>query len=1076
MGKSFESHMNSFSEAMGVSHRQAQLQMTQPLANMVSLVHGPTFRAKALNWFFGDGLLEASFGREKLLEMVRAQAAQRTEVLPAKMPFGKMGAVQPSRKVAGMQQEMTRQLVQPNGLDPEEDQNSIQSQDLFSKEAWERKPILKYIQIEGKSIPDYYREHFEPRTMVIEYNPGVFKRYDLNEMRAVLDSHGLEPFYYGGFDGYIQFMEKGDYLPTHMKRSMYAPNGQHGMDLRPEQGVDDVRGMDRKGRPVINFQGGSVAYKDQANAIVDQMRGDFAKIMGDIEQNKPVNSLSPQQAERYRQLYMIQKVMKKQEQEVTGKGSGRKQAAASMGLPNSKTGAAIQSLPEQIDAKLFMQKVREGLALPRRAEKKTYLNPDAFGQWWDGTGPEPQGGYWTEDTMGGKVSRKDAQYILFRFNPKQQEDIFNYLFSEFDPNTRSYVSRFDANGSKIDSLEAAKPTNARIGITQLVNNAVKSDKDDAKGVKMIAYTMDGIDPTKYVSDQDYQSLPVDPMKPESDPTLKKLWDRGYRYDLNSPQERQAGVPDFEGRGVGYLSLKGSRYRIQKEKDGKFYLHVPVNRKGKPFKPADYGLVGKGWLAAGKHSFHGGIGSNHVNVNPAGAKSWSTLLAKLQQGELGEPGETFGDPTELPSVKTGVNAAKSYFAKKNNPEILNSLDQSEIDNWGVEGLKAFSGDPAFQVGYVTQQEWEEVLGWELNKEIENEEDWGEGRGLIAYMIRNGITNVEHQEKAIKYVMNSFGKEPIVPLHVFSELPQILAAFGENAFRARARAVRTYVFSKLNDYKKDYKAGRIGTQFSTLTGKSDAEGRGGEVHGRAVSGSGEYESGERQITSPQDLASLVGIKPEDQPANTDQKPASNKDDEFYNSLFGKKPAATLPKKEKAAPKEKVAPAKHSQEDDSYYNSLFGNKPAVAAQGVPKSAPVAKQGPSEDELAGFFRQSHAQRQQPVAQPPAPQATPSLQIRPDVYARAMAAKQRQAARLARPMESIESAADKFYRQVIAPEHDLYHSLFGETGAIYDGTKAKDGCGFNWEGAVGKMGGVSITGEPIGSGKATSARKRKRK
>ena len=37
---------------------------------------------------------------------------------------------------------------------------------------------------------------------------------------------------------------------------------------------------------------------------------------------------------------------------------------------------------------------------------------------------------------------------------------------------------------------------------------------------------------------------------------------------------------------------------------------------------------------------------------------------------------------------------------------------------------------------------------------------------------------------------------------------------------------------------------------------------------------------------------------------------------------------------------------------------------------------------------------------------------------------------------------------------------ILKETEAIYDGTKPKDGCGFNWWGAVGKPGGVSITGD----------------
>ena len=46
------------------------------------------------------------------------------------------------------------------------------------------------------------------------------------------------------------------------------------------------------------------------------------------------------------------------------------------------------------------------------------------------------------------------------------------------------------------------------------------------------------------------------------------------------------------------------------------------------------------------------------------------------------------------------------------------------------------------------------------------------------------------------------------------------------------------------------------------------------------------------------------------------------------------------------------------------------------------------------------------------------------------------------------------------------WRDLCEDTWAVYDGTKPKDGCGFNWWGAVGKPGGVSITGSAKGSSK----------
>ena len=50
------------------------------------------------------------------------------------------------------------------------------------------------------------------------------------------------------------------------------------------------------------------------------------------------------------------------------------------------------------------------------------------------------------------------------------------------------------------------------------------------------------------------------------------------------------------------------------------------------------------------------------------------------------------------------------------------------------------------------------------------------------------------------------------------------------------------------------------------------------------------------------------------------------------------------------------------------------------------------------------------------------------------------------------------------------------ETGAVYDGTKPKDGDGFNWWGAVGDPSGISIKGDPIKPKGKKSGRKKRKK
>jgi len=52
---------------------------------------------------------------------------------------------------------------------------------------------------------------------------------------------------------------------------------------------------------------------------------------------------------------------------------------------------------------------------------------------------------------------------------------------------------------------------------------------------------------------------------------------------------------------------------------------------------------------------------------------------------------------------------------------------------------------------------------------------------------------------------------------------------------------------------------------------------------------------------------------------------------------------------------------------------------------------------------------------------------------------------------------------------------LKNETSAVYDGTKPKDGDGFNWWGSVGHPSGISIKGDPIKKkGKKRGRKKRK--
>ena len=66
-----------FVEEEGMSTPKMLFPITQPLANLLSLIPSMTLKADALNWIVTEGLMEASKGREKLLDKVREEIQTR---------------------------------------------------------------------------------------------------------------------------------------------------------------------------------------------------------------------------------------------------------------------------------------------------------------------------------------------------------------------------------------------------------------------------------------------------------------------------------------------------------------------------------------------------------------------------------------------------------------------------------------------------------------------------------------------------------------------------------------------------------------------------------------------------------------------------------------------------------------------------------------------------------------------------------------------------------------------------------------------------------------------------------------
>ena len=232
--KSFAEYKKMWNEVAGVSRTKIEFPVDfAPLGNLLTFIPGRQLRARALSWITTEGLMQASRGRNKLFLLVKPELEKlQNTILPMTGAHG-IKNQQPSQKVAGVH-EMARNVIGNWGRDPEDD---FTVHDLFSKEAWARMPILKQVKIDGKGILEYYFETFEPKEIVLEKNDLKNGKYaiDLTRIYSKIQEAGLRPFSFGGFDGYIQYVENGDWLEDHEKRAAFSPNKQFGFDLTPEK-------------------------------------------------------------------------------------------------------------------------------------------------------------------------------------------------------------------------------------------------------------------------------------------------------------------------------------------------------------------------------------------------------------------------------------------------------------------------------------------------------------------------------------------------------------------------------------------------------------------------------------------------------------------------------------------------------------------------------------------------------------------------------------------------------------------------------------------------------------------------
>jgi hypothetical protein len=232
--------------------------------------------------------------------------------------------------------------------------------------------------------------------------------------------------------------------------------------------------------------------------------------------------------------------------------------------------------------------------------------------------------------------------------------------------------------------------------------------------------------------------------------------------------------------------------------------------------------------------------------------------------------------QLRCVEEAARRAKHKFGQKFQKESkqLNFNDE-QLLGWGVEGLRSFAGDRAFQIGYVSQGEIRELLKWSADKErqkfekgkwqknpvtgdLEENPDWkpGMGQGFQSLMHKYGIPPEEQLDwwQEVEQALDELSKEgPILDLQ--SLPPELQKILGENAFHARVRAISLYIFDQMVEFFKK-ETGDI--NFGALGGTDD---EGGEVSfdgGDKVTGQGEFEDRDKWAQAdPKSLRAQFGI---------------------------------------------------------------------------------------------------------------------------------------------------------------------------------------------------------------------------
>ena len=812
--------------AMGTSwnEKMGGLVLNQGLANLLSFAGSmhesprmvETIRANILRWVVTEGLAEAATNRKKLAQIInkRIEDLSQEEVPMTQKPGAQIPIVQPGLRPAVGEAYVHETIRVKTGTHDvnygkHRDVPLVHDVDVFSPIA--RQEIFEELGELARGInpEQFWKEYddmwltkFEPRSIPVRVSGYEEATLSIPKINKILIGRGFEPFVYGTPSGYIQYVEKGDYLPRSRQMHTDDPNQQHGPDLS-----EFDRFKNQHGEEVVDFK--NIAVPDNLVAygrVLAPMQRNFAALAAGIKSGR----IKPEQlGSQYQQ---IAQSVSGGEFDFADAPKFNTSADASLHTFGLKKGDK-KEFPASLIPKLA-EAVKAGLAGPFT------MSPDGLAAMVKGTSHVTPTGtsdrYGQHFTVSQEVQDKMFQQIFAGVPQEvlagQVED--DQVEIQITPRLawKATLSSFTDKDPK--GIAALKP-GQRWELKKVIGNAFDIDPK-LVSPDMVAHLKDSPNPSEFLTKSKQE---VHELTPEM---VDELSRKGYKfdgrripyeYDLVCQMIDQMGGRITVTKGTDNLELANEKgkYIIKLRTPGDEPFTMPFDAKRKVSH-----LLGGVQLGQAQ-------GRGHIEAFPMRHYEDQTrFIDQLKGGMYGEPEGSARHGHELASVVKGVRAARNNATKSGKvrgvlitDELMNKLigsPEEMVWSYGEEALRALSGNRAMKWGFISDEDFRDNKGWDVEKDLEREaskdfEEGGKGgRSLKSriFAIMGESPDDTDLRRFVDELVEDMDNlvhsgQDITPEALNIQDPQlaerIMKAVGENAFWSRVTLIRRYVLNKI-----------------------------------------------------------------------------------------------------------------------------------------------------------------------------------------------------------------------------------------------------------------------------------------